>query len=45
MRSLDRPNTIGISDVKISKINGNRIEFEGVDMLDDTLVIDIKSAI
>jgi len=41
-RSPDRPNSIGISDVKITKIYENIIEFEGADMLDGPLLIDVK---
>jgi tRNA-Thr(GGU) m(6)t(6)A37 methyltransferase TsaA len=41
-RSPHRPNKIGLSIVRFIKISGNIIEFEGVDMLDGTPVIDIK---
>lgn len=41
-RSPNRPNGIGISVVKITKIDGGTIEFTGVDMLDGTPVLDIK---
>lgn len=41
-RSPNRPNGIGMSIVKFVKIEGNIIEFEGVDMLDGTPVLDIK---
>lgn len=41
-RSPKRPNPIGISIVKLRKIEGCHIEIEGVDMLDQTPVIDIK---
>jgi tRNA (Thr-GGU) A37 N-methylase len=41
-RSPRRPNKIGMSIVKFTKINGNIIEFTGVDMLDGTPVLDIK---
>lgn len=41
-RSPNRPNGIGMSIVKITKIDGNIVEFEGVDMLDGTPVLDIK---
>ncbi len=41
-RSPDRPNRIGITDVKIKKIGDGKIEFIGADMLDGTPVIDIK---
>lgn len=41
-RSPRRPNPIGISIVKLNKINGCNLEIQGVDMLDKTPVIDIK---
>lgn len=41
-RSPNRPNGIGVSIVKFTKISTNSIEFEGVDMLDGTPVLDIK---
>ncbi len=42
IRSPHRPNHIGISKVKITNIEDNNLEFENVDMLDGTPVIDIK---
>lgn len=41
-RSPNRPNGIGMSIVKIINIQDQEIEFEGVDMLNDTPVLDIK---
>ncbi|MTI47251.1 MAG: tRNA (N6-threonylcarbamoyladenosine(37)-N6)-methyltransferase TrmO [Firmicutes bacterium] len=41
-RSPNRPNGIGMSIVKITKIDGSIIEFQGVDMVDGTPVLDIK---
>lgn len=41
-RSPNRPNGIGMSIVKFTKIDNNKIEFQGVDMLDGTPVLDIK---
>jgi formylmethanofuran dehydrogenase subunit E len=41
-RSPHRPNPIGLSVVKLIKINGCRLYVQGVDCLDGTLVIDIK---
>lgn len=41
-RSPNRPNGIGLSIVKFTKVEGNILEFEGVDMLDGTPVLDIK---
>jgi len=37
-----RPNAIGISTVKLIKVEGNIIHIEEVDMLDGTPLIDIK---
>jgi len=42
MRSPHRPNHIGLSIVKIKKIDANRMYFTEVDMLDATPVLDIK---
>ncbi|MFW6014146.1 MAG: tRNA (N6-threonylcarbamoyladenosine(37)-N6)-methyltransferase TrmO [Candidatus Nanoarchaeia archaeon] len=42
LRTPKRPNPIGISIVKLLKIEGNKLEFEGVDMLDGTPLLDIK---
>lgn len=39
----NRPNAIGISVVKVTAVCGNRIRFTGVDMLDGTPVLDLKS--
>lgn len=41
-RSPNRPNGIGLSIVKFTKVEENILEFEGVDMLDGTPVLDIK---
>ncbi|MBB5336028.1 tRNA (N6-threonylcarbamoyladenosine(37)-N6)-methyltransferase TrmO [Pectinatus brassicae] len=45
IRSPHRPNHIGISRAKIIKINKNELYFAGVDMLNDTPVLDIKPII
>jgi tRNA-Thr(GGU) m(6)t(6)A37 methyltransferase TsaA len=37
-----RPNAIGLSTVKLLKIEGNILHIEQVDMLDETPLIDIK---
>lgn len=37
-----RPNPIGVSTIKIKEINNNIIKFNGVDMLNNTPVLDIK---
>ncbi len=42
IRSPHRPNHIGLSIVKIKKIEANRLYFAEVDMLDGTPVLDIK---
>lgn len=41
-RSPNRPNGIGMSIVKFIKVADSIIEFQGVDMLDGTPVLDIK---
>ena len=41
-RSPARPNRIGLSIVKLEKINGNKLSIQNLDMLDETPVIDIK---
>ena len=42
IRSPNRPNHLGLSVVKIKKINGNKLYFTEVDMLDGTPLLDIK---
>ncbi len=42
IRSPHRPNHIGLSIVKIVKIEDNKIYFKEVDMLDGTPLLDIK---
>ncbi|EFA07644.2 tRNA (adenine(37)-N6)-methyltransferase [Tribolium castaneum] len=41
-RSPHRPNPIGLSLVKIDKIEGSNVYFSGVDVVDETPVLDIK---
>jgi tRNA (adenine37-N6)-methyltransferase len=41
-RAPRRPNPIGLSVVKLVSVDGNRITFEGVDLIDGTPVLDIK---
>ncbi|XP_059161495.1 tRNA (adenine(37)-N6)-methyltransferase-like [Physella acuta] len=41
-RSPYRPNNIGLSLVKIDKIEGATVHFSGIDLLDGTPVLDIK---
>ena len=38
----NRPNPIGISTIKIKELNKNIIKFNGVDMLNNTPVLDLK---
>jgi len=42
IRSPHRPNHIGLSVVKIKNINGNKLCFTQVDMIDGTPLLDIK---
>lgn len=44
-RSPNRPNSLGITIVKILNIDENKITFAGADMLNNTPVIDIKPAL
>lgn len=44
-RSPNRPNSLGVSEVKIIDIAENKIIFEGADMLNGTPVIDIKPSL
>ena len=37
-----RPNSIGLSIVRLIRIEGNRLDIEGIDMIDDTPLLDIK---
>lgn len=41
-RAPCRPNPIGVSNITIKEINNNVITFNGVDMLDNTPILDIK---
>ena len=42
IRSPHRPNHIGLSIVKIERIEGNKMHFTEVDILDETPLLDIK---
>jgi len=42
VRSPSRPNNIGLSVVRLEKIEGTLIHFSGADMINDTPLIDIK---
>ncbi|MFO8083905.1 MAG: tRNA (N6-threonylcarbamoyladenosine(37)-N6)-methyltransferase TrmO [Desulfobacterales bacterium] len=41
-RAPRRPNTIGLSIVRLKKVRGNILEIENVDVLDQTPLLDIK---
>jgi tRNA-Thr(GGU) m(6)t(6)A37 methyltransferase TsaA len=41
-RSPDRPNPIGLSAVKLVRIEGRNLFVEGIDLLDGTPILDIK---
>ena len=41
-RSPKRPNRIGMSVVKVNKVEGNNVFIENVDILDETPLLDIK---
>lgn len=41
-RSPNRPNPIGLHRVRVTAINGNRLELEGLEAIDGTPVLDIK---
>lgn len=41
-RSPKRPNRIGMSVVKVNKVEGNKVFIENVDVLDGTPLLDIK---
>lgn len=42
IRSPHRPNHIGLSVVKICSVDGNKLHFKEVDILDKTPLLDIK---
>ena len=44
-RSPVRPNPIAISELTVLKVQGNEIEVSGVDVIDTTPILDIKSAV
>ena len=37
-----RPNSMGLSIVHLLRVEGNRLDIEGIDMLDGTILLDIK---
>jgi tRNA-Thr(GGU) m(6)t(6)A37 methyltransferase TsaA len=44
-RAPRRPNPIGISVVRVARVEENRLHFRGVDMLDGTPLLDIKPCV
>lgn len=40
--SPTRPNPLGLSIVKVLQIDGNRLQVQGIDMLDGTPILDLK---
>ena len=44
-RSPIRPNPIAISELKVLAIHGNQLEVSGLDILDNTPIVDIKKKI
>lgn len=44
-RSPGRPNPIALSELTVLKVQGNEIEVSGVDVIDGTPILDIKSRI
>ncbi len=44
-RSPVRPNPIGVSELQVMRVDGNRLEVRGLDVLDQTPIIDIKKKI
>lgn len=42
-RSPIRPNPIALSEFTVLRVDGNRIEVTGVDVIDNTPIVDIKS--
>ena len=42
IRSPLRPNKIGLTIVKITSVEGNKVHFTGADMIDGTPLLDIK---
>ena len=44
-RSPDRPNPIALSELKVLAVDGNRLQVSGLDVLDETPILDIKKLI
>jgi tRNA (Thr-GGU) A37 N-methylase len=41
-RSADRPNPIGLHEVEVLAIEGNRVRVSGLEAVDGTPVLDLK---
>jgi tRNA-Thr(GGU) m(6)t(6)A37 methyltransferase TsaA len=41
-RSADRPNPIGLHEVEVLAIEGNRVRVSGLEAVDGTPVVDVK---
>ena len=41
-RSADRPNPIGLHEVEVLEIDGNRVKVSDLEALDGTPVLDLK---
>lgn len=44
-RAPRRPNPIGVSVVRVKRVEGNKVYFQDVDMLDGTPLLDIKPCV
>lgn len=44
-RSQDRPNPICITRCEVVEITGNRVRVRGIDMLDGTPILDLKTSL
>ena len=44
-RSPVRPNPIGVSELQVMSVDGNRLKVRGLDVLDQTPIVDIKKKI
>lgn len=45
IRHFDRPNPLGISEVRLQSVRGNVLEVAGIDVLDGTPLLDIKPCV
>jgi tRNA (Thr-GGU) A37 N-methylase len=44
-RSPDRPNPIGLHEVTVTRVEGLRLDVDGIEAVDGTPVLDIKPAL